>query len=173
MDSKKSPHILGTAPIGKLLLEYSIPAIIGMTVTSLYHVIDSIFIGQGVGAYAISGIAVTLPLMNLVIAFCMLISIGGATISSIYMGQKDIERTTAVLHNVIILLAVVGVAVAVCTIPFLDKILLYFGASENTLPYAYDFMMIILLANPIAYVFVGLNNVMRSTGYPQKAMYSE
>ena len=78
MDSKKSPHILGTAPIGKLLLEYSIPAIIGMTVTSLYHVIDSIFIGQGVGAYAISGIAVTLPLMNLVIAFCMLISIGGA-----------------------------------------------------------------------------------------------
>ena len=172
MDSKKSPHILGTAPIGKLLLEYSIPAIIGMTVTSLYHVIDSIFIGQGVGAYAISGIAVTLPLMNLVIAFCMLISIGGATISSIYMGQKDIERTTAVLHNVIILLAVVGVAVAVCTIPFLDKILLYFGASENTLPYAYDFMLIILLANPVAYVFVGLNNVMRSTGYPQKAMYS-
>ena len=172
MDFKKSPHILGTAPIGKLLLEYSIPAIIGMTVTSLYHVIDSIFIGQGVGAYAISGIAVTLPLMNLVIAFCMLISIGGATISSIYMGQKDIERTTAVLHNVIILLAVVGVAVAVCTIPFLDKILLFFGASENTLPYAYDFMLIILLANPVAYVFVGLNNVMRSTGYPQKAMYS-
>ncbi len=172
MDSKTSPHILGTAPIGKLLLEYSIPAIIGMTVTSLYHVIDSIFIGQGVGAYAISGIAVTLPLMNLVIAFCMLISIGGATISSIYMGQKDIERTTAVLHNVIILLAVVGVAVAACAIPFLDKILTYFGASENTLPYAYDFMLIILLANPVAYVFVGLNNVMRSTGYPRKAMYS-
>lgn len=172
MDTKTSPHILGTYPIGKLLIEYSIPAIIGMTVTSLYHVIDSIFIGQGVGAYAISGIAVTLPLMNLVIAFCMLISIGGATISSIYMGQKDMERTTAVLHNVIILLIAVGIGVSVITIPFLDKILIFFGASEQTLPYAKDFMQIILYANPIAYVFVGLNNVMRSTGYPRKAMYS-
>lgn len=172
MESKTSPHILGTYPIGKLLIEYSIPAIIGMTVTSLYHVIDSIFIGQGVGAYAISGIAVTLPLMNLVIAFCMLISIGGATISSIYMGQKDMERTTAVLHNVTILLIAVGIAVSLFTIPFLDKILLFFGASEHTLPYAYDFMLIILLANPVAYIFVGLNNVLRSTGYPRKAMYS-
>ena len=172
METKKSPHILGTAPIGKLLAEYSIPAIIGMTVTSLYHAIDSIFIGKGVGAYALSGIGVTLPLMNLIIAFCMLISIGGATISSIYMGQKDMERTTAVLHNVTILLILVGIAVAACTIPFLNEILLYFGASELTLPYAYDFMLIILLTNPIAYVFVGLNNVMRSTGYSLKAMYS-
>ena len=172
METKKSPHILGTAPIGKLLAEYSIPAIIGMTVTSLYHAIDSIFIGKGVGAYALSGIGVTLPLMNLIIAFCMLISIGGATISSIYMGQKDMERTTAVLHNVTILLILVGIAVAACTIPFLNEILLYFGASELTLPYAYDFMLIILLTNPIAYIFVGLNNVMRSTGYSLKAMYS-
>lgn len=172
MESKPSPHILGTYPIGKLLLEYSIPAIIGMTVTSLYHVIDSIFIGQGVGAYGITGIAVTLPLMNLVIAFCMLISIGGATISSIYLGQKDMERTVAVLHNVLILLVTVGVGVSVITLPFLDPILMFFGASEHTLPYARDFMSIILYANPIAYVFVGLNNVMRSTGYPRKAMYS-
>lgn len=175
MNSKTSPHILGTAPIGKLLAEYSIPAIIGMTVTSLYHAIDSVFIGKGLGeegAFALSGVGVTLPLMNLVIAFCMLISIGGATISSIYMGQKDMERTTSVLHNVTILLVLVGVAVSVCTIPFLDNILIFFGASERTLPYAYDFMLIILLANPIAYLFVGLNNVMRSTGYPRKAMYT-
>lgn len=175
MNSKTSPHILGTAPIGKLLAEYSIPAIIGMTVTSLYHAIDSVFIGKGLGeegAYALSGVGVTLPLMNLVIAFCMLISIGGATISSIYMGQKDMERTTSVLHNVTILLVLVGIAVSVFTIPFLDEILIFFGASERTLPYAYDFMLIILLANPIAYLFVGLNNVMRSTGYPRKAMYT-
>lgn len=175
MNSKTSPHILGTAPIGKLLAEYSIPAIIGMTVTSLYHAIDSVFIGKGLGeegAYALSGVGVTLPLMNLVIAFCMLISIGGATISSIYMGQKDLERTTSVLHNVTILLVLVGIAVSVFTIPFLDEILIFFGASERTLPYAYDFMLIILLANPIAYLFVGLNNVMRSTGYPRKAMYT-
>ena len=175
MNSKTSPHILGTAPIGKLLAEYSIPAIIGMTVTSLYHAIDSVFIGKGLGeegAYALSGVGVTLPLMNLVIAFCMLISIGGATISSIYMGQKDMERTTSVLHNVTILLVLVGIAVSVFTIPFLNEILIFFGASERTLPYAYDFMLIILLANPIAYLFVGLNNVMRSTGYPRKAMYT-
>ena len=82
------------------------------------------------------------------------------------------ERTTSVLHNGTILLVLVGVAVSVCTIPFLDEILIFFGASERTLPYAYDFMLIILLANPIAYLFVGLNNVMRSTGYPRKAMYT-
>ena len=82
------------------------------------------------------------------------------------------ERTTSVLHNVTILLVLVGIAVSVFTIPFLDEILIFFGASERTLPYAYDFMLIILLANPIAYLFVGLNNVMRSTGYPRKAMYT-
>lgn len=86
---KNNPHILGTAPIGKLLVEYSIPAIIGMTLTSLYNIIDSIFIGHGVGALAISGLAITFPLMNLNIAFCTLVGVGGATMSSIRLGQKD------------------------------------------------------------------------------------
>ena len=97
---ENNPHVLGNAPIGKLLLQYSIPAIIGMTLTSLYNIIDSIFIGHGVGALAISGLAITFPLMNLLIAFCTLVGVGGATISSIRLGQKDIKGAEDILGNV-------------------------------------------------------------------------
>lgn len=172
MPSNQSPQILGTAPIGKLLIEYSLPAIIAMTVVSLYNVIDSIFIGHGVGAMAIAGLAITFPLMNLIIAFCTLVGVGSATISSIFMGQKDVQRATLVLHNATILLLVNGILVTIVTLIFLDPILLFFGASHETLPYARDFMQVILFANPIAYLFVGLNNLMRATGYPRKAMLS-
>lgn len=165
-------HILETEPIGKLLLRYSIPAIIGMTVTSLYNIIDSIFIGHGVGAMAISGLALTFPLMNLVIAFCTLIGVGGAAISSIYLGRKDDYKATQVLHNVLILCLIAGVCFGGLTLMFLDPILFFFGASEETLPYARDFMSVLLLGNPISFVFIGLNNVMRATGYPKKAMLS-
>ena len=103
MAQQTDPRILGTEKIGKLLLQYSIPAIIGMTITSLYNIIDSIFIGHGVGAMAISGLAITFPLMNLVVAFCVLISAGGATISSIRLGQKDIDGATEVLGNTLML----------------------------------------------------------------------
>ena len=88
---ENNPHILGTEKVGKLLLEYSIPAIIGMTLTSLYNIIDSVFIGHGVGAMAISGLAISFPLMNLLVAFCTLVGVGGATISSIRLGQKDTD----------------------------------------------------------------------------------
>lgn len=89
---ENNPHILGTEKVGKLLLEYSIPAIIGMTLTSLYNIIDSVFIGHGVGAMAISGLAISFPLMNLLVAFCTLVGVGGATISSIRLGQKGYGR---------------------------------------------------------------------------------
>ncbi len=172
MTDKQSPQILGTAPIGKLLIQYSIPAIIAMTVSSLYHIIDSIFIGQGVGATAIAGLAVTFPLMNLVIAFCNLVGIGGATISSIFLGQKDSVRATETLHNVVWLCLISSICFGGLSLIFLDSILLFFGASESTLPYAREFMQVILIGTPIAYLFIGLNNVMRSTGYPTKAMLS-
>lgn len=170
--SLNNAHRLETEPIGKLLLQYSVPAIIGMTVTSLYNIIDSIFIGHGVGAMAISGLAVTFPLMNLVIAFCTLVGVGGATISSIFLGQKDTEKATDVLHNVLILCIINGVCFGGLTFLFLDPILVFFGASEVTLPYARDFMQVLLLGNPIVFVFIGLNNMMRATGYPKKAMLS-
>ena len=172
MAKSNSPLILGTRPIGKLLLKYSIPAIIGMTVTSLYNIIDSVFIGHGVGALGIAGLAITFPLMNLIVAFCVLVGVGGATISSIYMGQKDTQRATYVLHNVLLMLIFNGIMFGLVTLYFLDPILLFFGASAETLPYARDFMGVLLLGTPITYVFIGLNNIMRATGYPKKAMIS-
>lgn len=170
MAQQTDPRILGTENIGKLLLQYSIPAIIGMTITSLYNIIDSIFIGHGVGAIAISGLAITFPLMNLVVAFCVLISAGGATISSIRLGQKDIDGATAVLGNTLMLCLTNSVLFGGLSFLFLDQILVFFGASPDTLPYARDFMQVILLGTPITYTMIGLNNVMRATGYPAKAM---
>ncbi|NDW11944.1 MATE family efflux transporter [Bacteroides sp. 214] len=170
MSRQDTPHILGTESIGKLLLQYSIPAIIGMTVTSLYHIIDSIFIGHGVGAMAISGLAITFPLMNLVIAFSTLVGSGASTISSIRLGQKDLKGATEVLGNTLMLCLTNSILCGSLFFIFLDEILVFFGASEATLPYARDFMQVILLGTPISYTMISLNNVMRATGYPKKAM---
>lgn len=172
MAAGESPAVLGTKPIGRLLLQYSVPAIIASTVTSLYNIIDSIFIGQGVGAMAITGLAITFPMMNLVIAFATLIAVGGATISSIFLGQKDERKATNVLHNVVLLSLIHSLVFGGISLLFLDQILTLFGATPETLPYAHDFMFVVLLGTPIAYVFISLNNVMRATGYPTKAMIS-
>ena len=169
---ENNPHILGEAPIGKLLVEYSIPAIIGMTLTSLYNIIDSIFIGHGVGALAISGLAITFPLMNLLVAFCTLVGVGGATLSSIRLGQKDKKGAEDILGNVAILCVINAIFYGGLAFIFLEPILFFFGASEATLPYARDFMQVLLLGNPVSFLFIGLNNVMRATGYPKKAMLS-
>lgn len=125
MSEKQTPQILGSAPVSRLLIQYSIPAIIAMTVTSLYNIIDSIFIGHGVGALAIAGLAVTFPLMNLVIAFCTLVGIGGATISSILLGQRDTVRATETLHNVLWMCLVNAACFGGLTFLFLDEILLF------------------------------------------------
>jgi len=169
---ENNPHILGTEKVGKLLLEYSIPAIIGMTLTSLYNIIDSVFIGHGVGAMAISGLAISFPLMNLLVAFCTLVGVGGATISSIRLGQKDTDGAEKVLGNVTVLCVINSIFYGGITLLFLDQILFFFGASHDTLPYARDFMQIILIGSPVTYVMIGLNNIMRATGYPRKAMLS-
>lgn len=163
---------LGTKPIGRLLIQYSVPAIIASVATSLYNIIDSVFIGRGVGAMAISGLAITFPLMNLVIAFCTLIAVGGATISSIFLGQKNLSRATDVVNNVLTLCVIHSVVFGGLTLLFLDPILIFFGATAETLPYAREFMQVILYGTPISYIFIGLNNVMRATGYPKKAMIS-
>lgn len=170
LNTDNNPHVLGTERIGKLLLQYSIPAIIGMTLTSLYNIIDSVFIGHGVGPLAISGLAISFPLMNLIMAFCTLVGVGGATISSIRLGQKDKHGASEVLGNVLMLCIINAVLFGSVSLYFLDDILRFFGASEGTLPYARDFMQIILLGTPISYTMIGLNNVMRATGYPKKAM---
>lgn len=169
---KTSPMGLGSSPISKLLIQYSVPAIIASVATSLYNIIDSIFIGRGVGVMAISGLAITFPLMNLVIAFCTLIAVGGATISSIFLGQKNITRATDVINNVLTLCIIHSILFGGITLIFLDEILIFFGATNETLPYAREFMRVILYGTPISYIFIGLNNLMRATGYPRKAMVS-
>ncbi|MDE5901434.1 MAG: MATE family efflux transporter [Muribaculaceae bacterium] len=167
-----APLTLGTTSVGRLLMQYSVPAIIASVVTSLYNIIDSIFIGQGVNALAISGLAITFPLMNLVMAFVMLIAAGGAAISSIFLGQKDLSRATDVVNNVLVLSLVTSVIVGGTGLLFIDDILVSFGATSETITYAREFMTIILATTPVAFVFIGLNNIMRATGYPKKAMVS-
>lgn len=163
---------LGHKSIGSLLAQYSIPAIIASVATSLYNIVDSIFIGRGVGPMAIAGLAITFPLMNLVAAFCMMIAAGGATITSIFLGQKNYSRATDVVNNVLVLCLLHAVVFGGGALLFLDEILYFFGATDETIPYAREFMRIILLGTPIAFVFIGLNNLMRATGYPRKAMIS-
>ena len=121
--NSNDPHILGKAPVGKLLIQYSLPAIIAMTLTSLYNIIDSIFIGHGVGAMAISGLAITFPMMNLLIAFCTLVGVGGATISSIRLGQHDKEGAEQILGNVTVLCIINSVIFSTVTLLYLDPIL--------------------------------------------------
>ena len=126
--------------MGPLIFSMALPAMISMIINSLYNIVDSIFIGHGVGPLAISGLALTFPLMNLIIAFSTLIGVGGAAISSIYLGQKDDLKATEVLHNVLILCILTGICFGGITYYFLDEILIFFGASTSTLPYARDFM---------------------------------
>lgn len=170
MNEKSSPAILGTGNIKKLLWEYSGPAIVAMMASSLYNIIDRIFIGKGVGSLAISGLALTFPLMNLAAAFGAMIGAGGATLVSIKLGQKDKESAEMVLGNVFTLNIILGIVFMLAGLTFLDEILYVFGASENTIPYARDFMEVILLGNVITHLYLGLNSVMRSSGNPNKAM---
>ena len=153
---------LGTQPIGKLLVQYAIPAIIAMTASSLYNMVDSIFIGHGVGPMAISGLAITFPLMNLAAAFGSLVGVGASTLISVKLGQKDYKTAQKILGNVVSLNLIIGIGFSTITLLFLNPILYFFGASEATLPYARDYMEIILLGNVVTHMYLGLN---RSTPF--------
>lgn len=172
MTKKNSPLVLGTERIGKLLTQYAIPAIIAMTASSLYNMADSIFIGHGVGPLAISGLALTFPLMNLAAAFGSLVGVGASTLVSVKLGQKDYEGANQVLGNVLVLNVVLGLVFTAVFLLFLDPILYFFGASENTIGYARDYMQIILYGNVITHMYLGLNAVLRSSGFPKQAMYA-
>ena len=161
---------LGTERIGKLLTQYAVPAIIAMTASSLYNMVDSIFIGHGVGPLAISGLAVTFPLMNLAAAFGSLVGVGASTLISVKLGQKDYDTAHKILGNVVVLNLLIGIVFTIVTLAFLDPILYFFGASKATLPYARDYMVTILLGNVVTHMYLGLNSVLRSAGHPQKAM---
>ena len=172
MGTNKSsiPTELGTEKIGRLLKQYALPAIIAQTAASLYNMVDSIFIGQGVGPIAISGLAVTFPLMNLSTAFGTLVGAGAAVMLSVLLGQKNYKAANKVLGNVVSLNIIIGLIFMAVALIFIDPILYFFGASENTLPYAKEYITIILIGNVITHVYFGLNAAMRSSGFPKKAM---
>ena len=170
--TKKLPLTLGTEPVSKLLREYATPSIIAMTASSLYNLVDSIFIGQGVGELALSGLAVTFPLMNLAAAFGSLVGVGASTLISVKLGQKDYKTAQQVLGNVFVLNLIIGLSFTVLSLTFLEPILTFFGASERTLPYAKDYMTIILLGNVVTHIYLGLNAVLRASGHPKLSMYA-
>lgn len=170
--TKKLPLTLGTESISKLLREYAMPSIIAMTASSLYNMVDSIFIGHGVGELALSGLAVTFPLMNLAAAFGSLVGVGASTLISVKLGQKDYKTAQQVLGNVFVLNLIIGLLFTIVSLAFLEPILMFFGASSRTLPYAKDYMTIILLGNVITHIYLGLNAVLRSSGHPKLSMYA-
>ena len=166
------PTELGTEKVSRLLRQYAVPAIIAMTASSLYNMVDSIFIGHGVGKFAIAGLALTFPMMNLGAAFGALVGVGASATISMLLGQKNYDMAQKVLGNIVTLNTIIGLVYTIVFMIFLDPILYFFGASENTIGYARDYMIIILLGNIITHMYLGLNAVMRSAGMPKKAMYA-
>lgn len=171
MDNQKATLELGTKPVGQLLMRYAVPAIIAMTASSLYNMVDSIFIGQGVGAMAISGLAITFPLMNLSTAFGAGVGVGASSLLSVKLGQKDYGAAQNILGNTVMLNIITGISFSIISLLFLDPILIFFGASAQTLPYAKDYMEIILCGNVITHLYFGLNALQRAAGKPQLSMY--
>ena len=172
MDNKKATLELGTKPVGKLLAQYALPAIIAMTAASLYNIIDRVFIGQVVGPMASSGLAITFPFMILAAAFGAAVGVGAATTISVKLGQKDYESAENTLGNTITLNLIIGLAFGGICLLFLDPILRFFGASDTTLPYARDFMQIILAGNVFSHMYFGMNAVLRAASKPRMAMFA-
>jgi len=170
MDNKQATLDLGTRPVGQLLWQYALPGVVAMTASSLYNMVDSIFIGQGVGALAISGLAITFPLMNIGGAFGAAVGVGAATLISLRLGQREYAQAQRVLGNMVALNIIIGLVVGLLGLLFLDPILRFFGASDQTLPYARDYMTIILWGNVVTHLYLGLNSALRSASKPRQAM---
>lgn len=165
---------LGTDSLGKLLARYAIPAIIAMASSSLYHIIDSIFIGHGVGGAAISGMAITLPIMNIASAFGAMVGVGAAARISIRLGEGNKRAAEHILGNAVLLNLTLGISIMLIFLFALDPILVFFSggeASAETIGYARDFMRVIMFGNIITHLYLGLNEQLRASGYPRKAMY--
>ena len=164
---------LGTASVPKLLFKYSLPAVVGTVVSAVYNIVDSMVIGHAIDdPNVVAGIAVTFPVMNLATALGMLIGAGAATRVSIVLGQKDHRRAELILGNSVLLTVIIGILYMAGFAIFLDKILMLFGASEHTLPYAHEFLMWVLPGMLLMNLTFSYNNVMRASGYPGKAMYT-
>lgn len=164
------PTELGTEKISTLLKQYAVPSIIAMSCSSLYNLVDSIFIGQFAGGYALAGLALTFPLMNLGTAFSSLIAVGASANIGIYLGKKNYSMAQKVLGNVVTLNFIIGILYMCGILLFLDPILYFFGASDNTIAHAREYMQVILGGNIISHTYFALNAVLRATGLPKHAM---
>jgi putative MATE family efflux protein len=172
MDNKQAALELGQRPVGQLLWQYALPAIVAMTASSFYNIIDRAMIGQIVGPEAIAGLGITFPFMNLSAAFGAAVGVGSSTCISVKLGQRDYETAEHLLGNTVTLNLIIGFLFMVVCLLFLDPILLFFGASEVTLPYAREFMIVILLGNMVTHMYFGMNAVLRAAGKPKHAMYA-
>ena len=161
---------LGIEPVHKLLWKYALPAIIAMTATSLYNIVDSIYIGHGCGALALGALTVAKPFMDICAAFGSLVGVGASSLLAIYLGEKDYERANRVLGNVIVMNIILSAIVMTVGLIWLDPILMAFGASENTIVYAHEYMEIILYGNILTHIYFGLNAMLRSAGHPRFSM---
>ena len=170
--NKRATLELGTRPVGRLLFQYAMPAIVAMTASSFYNIIDRAFIGHDVGPMGISGLAITFPFMNLSGAFGAAVGIGASTTISVKLGQKDYQTAEELLGNTVTLNLIVGFVFSIVCLVFLDPILRFFGASSQTLPYARSFMQVILAGNMVTHMYFGLNAVLRAASKPQQAMYA-
>ncbi len=168
--AQEAPLELGTERVSKLLFQYALPAIVAMTASSILNIVDRIFIGQGVGPLAISGLATTLPFMNLSAAFGALVGVGSAAVISIRLGQGNYETAKRVLGNSVTLNIVLSILFTIVGWIFLDKLLFLFGASQNTLKYARSYMEVLLICNIVTHCYFGFNHVLRATGHPTQAM---
>ena len=166
------PTELGTKPIGTLLRQYAVPGIIAMTASSLYNMVDSIYIGHipEVGSLSMAGLAVTFPLMNISTAFGTLVGVGAATMISVLLGQKNYKAAEKVLCNDVTLNLITGFVFTFVTLMWMDPILRFFGATEASLPFARDYMFYIAIGNAVTHLYFGLNAIVRSSGNPKLAM---
>jgi putative MATE family efflux protein len=172
MDNKQAALELGQRPVGQLLWQYALPAIVAMTASSFYNIIDRAMIGQIVGPEAIAGLGITFPFMNLSAAFGAAVGVGSSTCISVKLGQRDYETAEHLLGNTVTLNLIICFLFMVVCLLFLDPILLFFGASEVTLPYAREFMIVILFGNMVTHMYFGMNAVLRAAGKPKHAMYA-
>lgn len=172
MDNRQKALELGQKPVGQLLWQYALPAMVAMVASSLYNIIDRSVIGQVVGPEAIAGLGITFPFMNLSAAFGAAVGVGASTCISVKLGQRDYGTAQHLLGNTITLNVIVGFLFMLVSLVFLDSILTFFGASEATLPYAREFMQVILLGNMVTHMYFGMNAVLRAAGKPRHAMYA-
>ena len=170
MSEQRTPTELGTEGIGKLIMRYAVPAIIAMVASSLYNIVDRAFIGHGVDALALSGLAITFPLINLSAALGSMVGVGSGTMISLKLGQRDHESAQIVLGNSVTLNVIVGVIFGALGLIFIDPLLMLFGATDATIQYAKDYMIYILIGNVFTHLYLGINCILRSAGHPKKAM---